>query len=761
MIRLAAILTAIILFAADAQAQELTVRSGNHPTFARLTLPLDARQAWTAERTVDGISVTLSNHTGGFDISQVFVRISPDRIANIAADHDTLSFRLACACRVAAFRSANLLVIDVADPGVPLAGPVIGLKPPPDAKRPREGIATRLSLRGDEGIMLPWIGSTMPSLQDSFAPASSDPIPVDDSVANAMLDRNVLLQHIQKTLISEVAAAASMGLLDSSYTTPLMPVIREGGTADPASTVPASLPQIIPPPQHNMRITSSMDKPTGSRDADRFATGSGITCPDMSFVPVETWGDDTGFSAQIGPARDALVNARDQLDQGAAIRLSQLYIHFGFGAEALEVLQLETTLAEQNTHLAAIATILERGAVTGPNPFAAYTECGSDIALWASLSFSELPSGMVIDTKAALRALNKLPKHLRQIVAPLLSDRFLQYRDTQSAAAALRSVERLPDQMTPDGVMAQAALAMDAGAPAHEKLEDVIQTNSEKSPEALVRLVESKLSRDEPLSQETVILVEAYAQELRGTEMGGLLRKTQVIALSQSAHFDEAFSALDALLPSISPQNGLNLRQTILEQLAKKADDVPFLEHYFRQDRNRIAGLPSKVKLMLASRLMNLGFAAQVQTLLIGVPDRPRNTERQMIAARAALALQQPFQAQAALIEVDEPEAAMLMAQAKEMSGAYREAAEIFDRLDAGERAADAAWLSEDWKDLTPPETPGFGPVAVRASAGGPAPNPTAGPLARAGSALEESRALRESLQDLLSAPAVQIDPNS
>ncbi len=757
MIRLAEILTVFFLFAAAAQAQELTVRSGNHPTFARLTLPLNADQKWDAKRTADSISVTLSNHTGGFDISAVFTRIPRDRVIAVESDSDTLSLRLACACRATTFRSANLLVIDVTDPGMPLAGPLISSMPASDAKRPQEWIANRLPRRGIEGIVLPWIGSSMPFWQDGSVSVSNDPKLMDARVAKAVSDRSMLLQRVQKTLIGEVATAASMGLLDSSYTTPQTPEVQEAATFNSARTEPIPLPKSINTPQHNMRITSSVSKPTGHREADGYATGSGMTCPEMN---VETWGDDRSFAAQIGLARDALVNARDQLDQRAAIRLSQLYIYFGFGAEALDVLQLEPALVKQNAHLAAIATILERGAVTGPNPLAAYSECGSDIALWASLSFSDLPSGLFIDTKAALRALNKLPKHLRRILAPPLSDRFLQYSDPQSAAAALRSVERLHDQMTPDGVMAQAALSMDAGAPAHEKLEDVIQTNSAKSPEALVRLVESKLSRDEPLPYETATLVEAYAQELRGTEMGNLLRRTQVIALSQSAHFDEAFSALDALLPSISPQNGLNLRQTILEHLAKKADDVPFLEHYFRQDRGMIAGLPSKVKLMLASRLMNLGFAAQVQTLLTGVPDRPRKIERQMIAARAALALQQPFRAQAALIGIDRPEAAMLMAQAKEMAGAYREAAEIFDELDAGDRAADAAWLSEDWKDMTRPETPGFGPVAVRASAGGPAPNPTSGPLARADSALEESRVLRDSIQNLLSAPKLQINLN-
>ncbi len=758
MIRLATILTAIVIFAAGAQAQELAVRSGNHPTFARLTLPLDARQTWTAERSEDGISVTLSNHTGGFDSSEIFERIPQDRIADIKTDRDTLSIRLACACQATAFRSANLLVIDVADPGVPLMGPLIVSEEKEFRKRP----AVRVALRRNKGIVLPWIGSTMPVLQDDpVSAASSTRVRVDGGEANAVLDRSLLLQQVQKSLSSEVAAAASMGLLDSSYAAPQMPAVEKGETAELAPIEPVPLSETINIPQHNMRITSSTDKPTGARNADKYVVGSGITCPDMSFVPVETWGDDSGFAAQIGPARDALVNARDQLDQGAAIRLTQLYIYFGFGAEALEVLQLESALAEQNAHLAAIATILERGAVTGPNPLADYTECSTDITLWASLSFKKLPSGLVIDTKAALRALNKLPKHLRQIVAPPLSERFLQYRDPQSAAAALRSVERLPDQMTPDSIMAQAAIAIDAGTSAHEELEDVIQTNSEKSPEALIRLVESKLSRDEPLSYETATLVEAYAQELRGTEMGNLLRKTQVIALSQSAHFDEAFNALDALLPLISPQNSQNLRQTIVEQLVKKANEISFLEHYFRQDGGTITALPKMVKLALASRLMDLGFAAQVQTLLAGVPDRPRDTERQIVAAKAALALQQPFQAQAALVGIDAPEAAMLMAQAKEMSGAYREAAEIFEELDAGERAAEAAWLSNDWKDLTRPETPGLGPVALHASAGGHVPNPTAGPLGRADSALEESRALRESLQDLLNAPVVQIDPNS
>ncbi|MEH6644368.1 hypothetical protein [Sulfitobacter sp.] len=574
-------------------------------------------------------------------------------------------------------------------------------------------------------------------------------------------DRTALLKEIQQNLSQSVASAASNGLLENSYENPPTYKKPTDAAGDTPELPPVALPKAARSASQNLHITSSMDLPDGIRTHSVNATTAGMACPKAGALALETWGTEDGFSAQMGPARTALMDARDRLDKEAAKTLSQLYLYFGFGAEALDALQLDSSIAEANQHLTNVAKILEFGSVNGRNALGAYTDCESDVALWATLSFRHVPQGILIDINAALRALNKLPAHLRQVVAPSLSERFLQYGDPEAAAASMRSIERLPTPLAPEAIMAQARLAINAGQPAEALLEDVIGTNSSESPAALVKLVEGKLAKDEPLSYETATLIEAYAQELRGTEMGNQLRRAQVLALSQSEHFEEAFSTLDALSPSLSPSAATQLRQTALDRLTQKAEDIVFLEHFFAQDSAALEKLSSNTKLQLAARLMDLGFASEVQIMLETTNEAPRDNARQLLAARAALALRHPFQAQAALIGIDGPEAQLLMAKAKEMSGAYREASEIFTNSEATAQAAQAAWLSDEWRELTPAQTPDFGPVVTLAQVEPVAADTELGPLGRANKVLEESSAARGTLEQFLSNPIVQVTPDT
>ena len=737
--------TCLTVCAGTAQAQALNLRSGDHPTFSRITVPLPQGQTWRATRTPTGVTITLPGFSRGFTTDDVFARMRQTRVSAIDTSEDTLTLRVICDCDATAFLSGPLLVIDVADAGTRLAGPMIDAGPPTT----RPSAATRQATSARPRSTLPWIGSDSPFA--TLAPAS--PALAAPQTAVVSPDNSELLSEIQDNLVRQVANAASAGLLESTGALPT----PAPTAAPPAELEPLDLPDVIKSSSLNVRITSSMDFPEGLSNLARDAGAAGLACPADGLFSIADWGDDTGFSAQIGPARDALMDARDQLRPDAVEKLAKLYLYFGFGAEALAVLRLDPQAQAKLPELTAIATIFEHGTVGRGNPLADYTDCPSNAALWATISLQQIPAGTLVNTNAALRAVNNLPKHLRQIVAPLLSAQLLKYGDAEGAAGAMRSIERLADPLTPKAVLAQADLAIDAGEPATQMLQDVVDTNSQQSPEALVKLVNATLAKDEPLSYETATLVEAYAQELRGTEMGSALRRTQVIALSQSQHFDEAFKSLKELEPSLSPASNTDLRTTVIEHLGAKADDLTFLEHIFTQDSIAIAELPKNTKLTVATRLMGLGFGAQVQEIIRTIPDAPRHAARQILAARAALQLRQPFQAQAALIGIDTPDAALLLAQAKEMAGEYREAFDLFTQSNSTEAAKQAAWLSDDWQNLTPRDASGFAAAVSLLRPVDEPDDPAIGQLGRADLALEESAAARSTLEQLLDDPDVQV----
>lgn len=729
-----------------AQAQQIVVRSGDHSTFSRVTVAIPETQLWEMQHNKQEVVVAFPGFAGSFDLQDVFLRMRRDRIADISADNGSITLRKNCPCEASVFRSGSLLVIDVADPNEEPIGSATNssaalryIRPPIKEKN-----------TVFQQPILPWIGGHPP-----FAETGKTERTARD-VENSVIDRNRLLTDVQEDLVEKVANAASSGLLEISNRSRSLPAIENGEVMKAETTPKTTTPQALNDVSRNLRITSSMDQPNRSGIPSLNATSAGATCPDEKLFSVEEWGGETDFSAQIGPARNALMDARDRLDIKAAKNLAELYIYFGFGAETLDVLGLDPELYAANVHLAQIATILEHGAIERPNRIGAFTDCSSDVAMWASLSFRTVPSGVLIDTNATLRALNKLPMHLRFILAPALSERLLQYGDHQSAATALRSIERLPDDLATNAIMAQADLVIEAGEIANESLEDVIAANTEDSPAALVKLVKGKLADDQALSPETASLVEAYAQELRGTEIGNQLLHTRVLALSQSEQFAQAFDALEELSTSLSPRVGIELHQAILERLVKRAPDITFLEHMFTESKTEIGAVPDSTKLLLASRLMDLGFATQAQELLTEIPDDPKQDRRQILAARAAIALMQPFQAQAALIGMEGQEAEVLLAEAKEMTGSYAEAAELFRKNDSELRAMQASWLSDQWRDLTEPTA-----INAIATLAQPMAAPSdLGPLGQANMALEESNSAKQALQTLLADPILQISPD-
>jgi hypothetical protein len=388
-------------------------------------------------------------------------------------------------------------------------------------------------------------------------------------------------------------------------------------------------------------------------------------------------------------------------------------------------------------------------------------DCESDIALWAILARKKLTVAHQIDPSSALRALNRLPIHLRQFLAPALSERLLSHGDTDAAATALRSLERLPADLSSSAKFAQAKIALDEGLidQGEARLEDVIDDNTQQSPEALITLVETRLAANQPIDPTTAGLIEAYTKEFQGSDLGAGLRRAHVLALAKSDQFDLAFQALSELGGDGEDEAAINLRLQLIQELTTSAADVVFLDHLFQQSQRDIAQLPKRPKLTLAGRLQDLGFAAQAQEILAGMPLRPRSTERQLLAARSALALQQPQRALAELEELTGKDVDLLRAQANQMAGSYAQAYQFFRSAEQIQEAAQSAWLADDTTNLTLEKNPLFGPVLALSDQGIPGPDATDpnGMLARITATLEESETARGALRDFLRSPEIGI----
>lgn len=752
----------LVIAPVSAVGQSLRVESGEHANFTRLVVPWPNDRNWTASRDEKQVQLKLEGHQGGFDTSRVFEMVPRSRITALDRNDSTLTVSLDCDCDVAAFSNGKgFLVIDVADVGRTLTPPLELAEP---VAEPSREVAARFV---PAPVPMPWMAqqlrSRVPKKQkppesdaETFA-ASVDPLAMDLPSPGQLQ----IMQELQQRLAEEIGSATTRGLLEAAREgLPIVPALE---VAKPDNAVSDPGPQ-TDEPRHvtaaqNLRITTSRDIPQSRESQETLSISSGVTCPSAELVRVEEWAGEGNFATEVSRTRSTLYGEFDRLDQNAVLQLARIYLHFGFGAEASQLLSLYPEDGMEKSILLDIAEILERGHLRQPDALARFTECDSDIALWAVLSKKRIPDGSLVNEAAALRGLNKLPLHLRKFLAPALSERFLAFGNAKGAATAMRSIERTAEQIEPEGVLAQASLALQNGdeREAKKKLEEVVNDNSAPSPEALLALVNEQLAKDQPISHETALLVEAYSYELQDSELGPDLQKVHVLSLTRSGQFDKAFDALNTLPERAASSSSADLKGRLIAELTTSASDVVFLDHIFQQFDQSLDKLSPKTKMAVSARLLKLGFAGPAQRVLALLEDHPADPARQILAARIALKLNQPNQAVAVLIGIDGPEADRLRAEAALMSGSAGEAAALFAQADSPEAATRTAWLADDWAALTPEETPVFGQIASLSQRETDVTLDAEGMLTRTSAAVEESSSAREAINNLLNAPELQL----
>jgi len=96
-------------------AEPLSIRSGDHDTFSRLVLTIPEGSVWGVTQIDNGYSLNISGNPDGFDISQIFERISRERIeAVIQKSPSDLDIFVQCQCYIDTFLwRPDRLVLDV------------------------------------------------------------------------------------------------------------------------------------------------------------------------------------------------------------------------------------------------------------------------------------------------------------------------------------------------------------------------------------------------------------------------------------------------------------------------------------------------------------------------------------------------------------------------------------------------------------------------------------------------------------------------
>lgn len=600
------------------------------------------------------------------------------------------------------------------------------------------------------------------------------PSPIDPRVAEA-----------EAHLLKQLGRAASQGLIEPASRAPpkpapmpahpepaLSPELPNGNTPTQSATEThaGDTAQARPDPvaHQSVKAVTSIDREIMAMAArSPVTTGSGDACLPDDAVAIGSWADDRPFPFQLADARGPIVGEFDRPTAAAVEKLARLYLHFGFGAEAVAALAAFGIAPADGHILHELALIIDAGHGTANGPFAGMADCDTAAALWAVLALPKLGPGDDVDHSAVLRTFSGLPLHLRRQLGPMLSNRFLGAGAPDAARAVRDAIARAPGNHGDTVNMIDAHLDLAAGdaKSAERLLDSVVADSGPMSPEAVILAVQSRLDRGAPVEPKLTETVAALEFEHRKSADGPDLARAHILARAAGGDFAEAFAALKRWTDSGPARLQSETTEELLSQLVLPEAEPVFLESYF-SNRHLVdpARTTPELAMALADRLLEQGFAEEARRVL--GPQAGETESGRLALARSALVDSDPATALRYIAGLTGSAATRIRGDALAQLGRHQDAALAYLAMEMPESAAPEAWRGGIWPQVATLGTEAqraavdqFGLAANDGVAASPAdPDPfgtdggPAGPgtLARGQALLDASRAARAALDALL-----------
>lgn len=690
----------VLALASSVSAEPVLFQSGEHSGFTRLvaTLP-SADTQWHVTGSGRIYTFKVEGDDFSFDLDGIFERIPRTRLSNLVAKPDSgeIELQLACDCEVSsASYNDRHVIVDIRDSTneedvAPIPANFLLQMESADQKKP---------------FRYTWAEATpvpTPAVQAPVeAPATqlSDPT---QSFGSYVSDQDKI-SRVAQQVIDQINRATEQNLLQAQA--PEILALEEGQSPSQDRTA-------MPPPpyansdaawrtQNTLNVTTynALDVAVQEIAAVLAGQSGASECIADSRIDIESWVGETDFSTELGKLRSGMVGEFDMTSPESMTNLAQFYIAHTFGAEAEQILR-GISNTNKDPVLTAMAQLVETGQVTKFNPFFDQGHCASDVAFWAALSGQRLAGESAVDS--ALETLSGLPVNLREHLAPILSNRFVELGHTEAASYILNSIERTNTDPGPEFDMAQAALHAELGETdaAVQKLEKVAAQNTTLAPAAVVDLIASHVAKGTIVPSDTVSLVSALAVEHKVGMMGPALRNANAQARMLAQDFNPAFDVVAEIAKIDGKDVAVKIRSDVTNALITKAEGFDIISYAIARKLADPDMLVPETAVTLAEKFYSLGFHDQTKRVLQSLPIEHATSEVHLLKAKIALADKLPRRAEAELMSVTGPAADTLRAQARSMAGDHHAAAEILHDMGEVERAALEAWLGGDLSGLS------------------------------------------------------------
>ena len=710
----------LLLWPGLAMAETVSVRTGWHPGFTRMVFAMPEGTDWQLGRTEKGYDLVLPPATDA-DLGGFFDRIPADRVGDISFDDKRISIDMVCDCHARAFlwRPDRLVVdivdgappadspfelaLDAATPAAPTALPDLGLVPRPGPRLTLDDI-------------------------DPLADLAAENLPAD-------------LTEVERNILDGLSRAMEQGLIDLGAVparTPDRPSMAAGSPVPPDETPDLGMTANPASPHPGLVTRTSVDTGAGLTLEQRNLSAAGQTCWPDEIVDVASWvADGQGFSDATAEHRGRIFGEFDTVDSTAVTRLARVYVHFGFGREALQTLQIDNTMSQERYALRSLALMMDGDREPAGEDLQAQVSCPGLVALWAVMAADGNPLTQVTDPDRLILTFRALPDSLQLLLATRLAEKFVAYGDADGAEAILLPARENSAGLS-DVALVDADVARNRGRieEAAQILTDRALSDPRLPPEKLAELIHLLVDRGDPVDEAVLDLVAAQRFEFRDAPVHADLAAAEVRGLSHRGDHALAFGLLREVGAGLADSRYDVLFNEIVARLVGDADDVTFLELTYA---DRYLSLDGTILNAMASRLLDLGFPERARGLLQQSATAEVMAERRYLRARAAMALEDTAAARQALAGIDTPRARAIL------DGEPDPAAGELDRDETL-----AAWRAEAWSDLTTDDDDLLREVSRLAlSRTDPAPD-TPTPIATGRELVERSGELRTTVEDLL-----------
>lgn len=712
----------ICFLAGAAQAQVARVLTGEHEDFTRVVVNIPAGADWQLGRTDLGYGLRVPG-VAGYDLSGFFDLIPQDRIRSVSEDprNSQMTLEVVCPCTADAYLfRPTFLVIDISD-GLP--GPEAAFEAalnPPVLPEPRAPALPLIALREITGrdIITPEpprpgpvpgpfdvTGNTLlplviPRQNTAAAPvaaaAPNRPAPAEATASAEepaeAADTAARLAALEAAIVTGLAQGLTEGALESARNLPDDPA------DDALAELNAALAGLALP---GITARTGADPLAQPDRAPPALAQDGRACLPDAYFNVADWGADEGFFDQINAARRALLGEFDRPDEEAVTALARLYVYFGFGREARQVLTLDGLRGQERRYLDALARIMDRD----PLPdglFAAQVSCPGPVALWAMMADETPPFDATVDRVAVLRQFKLLPQRLQVHLGPRLSNKFILIGDTDAALQVLDTAQSQPDPSI-EVALADATLSEALGAPeaAIATVTSIAREDPRATPAAMTRFFEDGIEAGVQFTDADFLTADSLRFETTGTPEATALAAAQARAYLAMGRFDASDALITETADNLSPEVSASLTGALVSAATTQMTDGRFLEFIWSRD---ISALPASLQTPVAARLTDLGFPARAEGFLTAPATAADLTAQRFEQARAALA-QGAVEAALAFLDDDDSAAARaLRAAAMATRDGQIAAAQIAEGLDGvpldNARALLATPPAQDLPDL-------------------------------------------------------------